>query len=66
MKKILANGFHLEQAWQATNGRPTKLQLAKITEFGKCRLAKGLPPRTFLKIEGPKLNTTFPTTSPGN
>ena len=44
MKKILANGFHLEQAWQATNGRPTKLQLAKITEFGKCRLAKGLPP----------------------
>ena len=43
----------IEQAQQVTNGRPTKLQLAKITDFGKCRLAKRLPPppRTFLKIE---------------
>ena len=42
----------IEEAQQATNGRPTKLQLAKITYFGKCRLAKRLPPlHTFLKIE---------------
>ena len=33
---------------------PTKLQLAKITDFGKCRLAKRPAPRSFLKIQSPK------------
>ena len=33
----------IEQAQQATNGRPKELQLAKVTDFGKCRLAKRLP-----------------------
>ena len=33
-----------KQAQKATNGRPTKLQQVKITDFGKCRLAKRLAP----------------------
>ena len=36
MKKVV------EQAEQATNGRPAKLQLGKITEIGKSRLSKQL------------------------
>ena len=32
-----------EHAEHATKGRPTKRQLAKITDFGKYRLAKRLP-----------------------
>ena len=41
----------IEQAQQATNDRPREFQLAKITDFGECRLAKRPPPRTSLKIE---------------
>ena len=55
----------MEQAYQATFDRPTKLQLAKITIFGKRRLAKRLtPPRRPEEIQRPKINTLFLTTSP--
>ena len=51
--------------WHATNGRPAKLQLAKVTVFGKCRLAKRLAtPCTFLKIASSKTETLFLKISP--
>ena len=53
-----------DQAYQATNSRPTKLQLAKIMDFEKRRLAKRLAPALFFKIESPNFNILPLTTSP--
>ena len=41
-----------------------KFQLAKITAFGKCRLAKRLPPSRPAEIESPNFNRMFLTTLP--
>ena len=40
------------------------MQLAKITDFGKCRLAKRLPPRRPEETESSKISTMFLTTFP--
>ena len=40
----------IEKAQQAIYGRPAKLQLDKITDFGKCRnMQNGHPPHSFEK-----------------
>ena len=44
-----------QQAWQVANDRRTKLQLAKITDFGKCRFAKWLPPALFRRQKAQNL-----------
>ena len=46
------------------SGRPTKLQLAKIMDFEKCRLAKRLHPRRPAEIQSIKIDTMFLRTSP--
>ena len=54
----------IEQAYQATNGRATNLQPAKNMDFGKCRLAKRLPPPQASRDKKPKIYHNFPNNFP--
>ena len=54
----------MEQAQQAANGRPTKLQLAKITVSGECQLAKLLTPPHLFEDRKPKIYHNVPNKHP--